>query len=369
MGRGEMSLEELAAKFERRNVLITGGLGFLGSNMAIVLAEAGANVTVVDSLLPQYGGNPKNIAGYENKIAVSFTDVRDPYGMSYLISRAEIIFNFAGQVSHRDSMEDPLTDLEINAKAPLSLLEIVRRTNPDAVVIYAGTRQVYGRPRYLPVDEDHPLCPVDANGVSNLAGEWYHLLYSQVYGIRACSLRLTNTYGPRQRLWGTTQGFVPIFVRKALLGEPITLYGDGSQRRDFVYVEDALDAFMRVALSEEAAGEVFNLGHPQPLTLKEFAELLLDTVGGGRIEFVPWPEDQAKIDIGDYFGSYEKAKRLLGWEPRIDPKEGLERMVSFYRERLSDYIPREEIEKLQSHYDGRGTPAASESPEKPEKTK
>ena len=364
-----MSLEELAANFEGRNVLITGGLGFLGSNMAIVLAEAGANVTVVDSLLPQYGGNPKNIAGYENKIAVSFTDVRDPYGMSYLISRAEIIFNFAGQVSHRDSMQDPLTDLEINAKAPLSLLEIVRRTNPDAVLVYAGTRQVYGRPRYLPVDEDHPLSPVDANGVSNLAGEWYHLLYSQVYGIRACSLRLTNTYGPRQRLWGTTQGFVPIFVRKALLGEPITLYGDGSQRRDFVYVEDALDAFMRVALSEEAAGEVFNLGHPQPLTLKEFAELLLDTVGGGSIELVPWPEDQAKIDIGDYFGSYEKAKRMLGWEPRIDPKEGLERMVAFYRERLSDYIPQEEIEKLHSHYDGRGTPVASKSPENPEKTK
>ncbi|MER3396479.1 MAG: NAD-dependent epimerase [Acidimicrobiia bacterium] len=335
----DLELEELASRFAQERVLVTGGLGFLGSNLAIVLARAGARVTVADSLLPHYGGNPANLEGYEDKIAISYTDIRDEYAMAYLVSTHDYIFNFAGQVSHRDSMADPKTDLEINASAPLSLLEAVRKHNPDATVIYAGTRQVYGRPRYLPVDEDHPLDPVDANGISNLAGELYHLLYAEVYGLRAGSFRLTNTYGPRQRLWGTTQGFVPIFVGRVLTGQPITIYGDGSQQRDFVYVDDSLEGFLRLALTEEAMGSVYNQGHPQPVSLRSFAELLVEVAGQGTIEYVPWPEDVKKIDIGDYYGSFEKAKRMLGWEPKTSLAEGLEKTIAYYRDHLEHYIP------------------------------
>lgn len=335
----ELGLAELAREFVSRRVLITGGLGFLGSNLAISLARAGAEVTVADSLLPRYGGNPANLEGFEDRISISYTDARDTYAMAYLVSNHEFIFNFAGQVSHRDSMEDPETDLEINARAPLAILEAVRKNNPEATVIYAGTRQVYGRPRYLPVDEDHPLDPVDANGISNLAGEFYHLLYAQVHGIRAASFRLTNTYGPRQRLWGTTQAFVPIFIRKALLDEPITIYGDGSQKRDFVYVDDSLEGFLRLALTDEAMGSVYNQGHPEPLSLQRFAEILVEIAGKGSITYVPWPDEAQKIDIGDYYGSFERAKLELGWEPRTSLEEGLRRTVEFYKSRLSDYIP------------------------------
>ncbi len=334
-----LGLRELAREFAGRRVLITGGLGFLGSNLAIALAEGGASVTVADSLLPQYGGNPANLAGYENRISISYTDARDTYAMAYLVSTHEFIFNFAGQVSHRDSMEDPETDLEINAKAPLALLEAVRKNNKDATVIYAGTRQVYGRPRYLPVDEDHPLDPVDANGISNLAGELYHLLYAHVHDIKAASFRLTNTYGPRQRLWGTTQAFVPIFVRKVLSGEPITIYGDGRQMRDFVYVDDSLEGFLRLALSEDAMGRVYNQGHPEPVSLSDFAELLIEIAGEGSIEYVPWPEEAKKIDIGDYYGSFARAKQELGWVPKTSLEEGLRRTIEYYRGRLSDYLP------------------------------
>lgn len=334
----DLGLEDLAREFAGKRVLVTGGLGFLGSNLAIALAEGGALVTVADSLLPQYGGNPANLKGYEDLIAVSYTDVRDAYAMGYLVSTHEYIFNFAGQVSHRDSMEDPQTDLEINARAPLALLEAVRKNNPDATVIYAGTRQVYGRPRYLPVDEDHLLDPVDANGISNLAGELYHLLYAQVHGVKAASFRLTNTYGPRQRLWGTTQAFVPIFVRNVLTGEPVTIYGDGGQRRDFVYVDDSLEGFLRLALTDDAMGSVYNQGHPEPVSLDRFVELLIAVAGRGSVEYVPWPEEAKKIDIGDYYGSYERAKRELGWEPRTSLEDGLRKTVEFYEARRPDYI-------------------------------
>lgn len=327
-----------AGLYGGRRVLITGGLGFLGSNLAHRLVGAGAAVTLVDSLLPDYGGNHKNIDGIADDVRVSYTDVRDQYAMAYLIREHEFIFNFAGQVSHRDSMDDPLTDLEINAKAPLSLLEAARRNNLEATVIFAGTRQVYGRPKYLPVDEDHPLAPTDANGISNLAGELYHFLYASVHGMRAASLRMTNTYGPRQRLAGTTQAVVPIFVRQALEDETITLYGGGDQLRDFVYVDDAVDAFLLAGQTPGAMGRPMNMGHPDPMSLREFCEILCDAAGSGRIDVASWPPEYKKIDIGDYYGSYELARRVLGWEPKTSVRDGIERTVAFYRANAKDYL-------------------------------
>lgn len=327
-----------AKHYEGAKVLITGGLGFLGSNLAFSLSGAGASVTLVDSLLPQYGGNPRNIEGIEGDVAVSYTDVRDSYAMAYLISRHDFIFNFAGQVSHRDSIEDPLTDLEINTRASLNLLELVRRNNPGAAVVYAGTRQVYGRPEYLPVDEQHPLRPTDANGISNLAAEMYHRMYAELHGIRATSLRMTNTFGPRQRLAGTTQAFVPIFVRKAFEDETITIFGDGSQRRDFVYVTDAVDAFLRAGLCADAVGKVMNLGHPDPMSLKDFADLLCGLTGTGRVVLAPWPPEYERIDIGDYYGSFELARETLGWSPKVGVREGLELTIDYYRPRIAEYM-------------------------------
>lgn len=331
-------LDDPASCYSGSNVLITGGLGFLGSNLAFALGAVGAKVTLVDSLLPQYGGNPRNIEGIEGDVSVSYTDIRDSYAMAYLIGKHDFIFNFAGQVSHRDSIDDPITDLEINTSASLQLLELVRKNNPGARVIYAGTRQVYGRPHYLPVDEAHPLNPTDANGISNLAAEMYHRMYAKLHGIRATSLRMTNTYGPRQRLSGTTQAFVPIFIRKAFEDETITIFGDGTQRRDFVYVTDAVDAFLRAGLAADAVGMVMNLGHPEPMSLRNFAELLCEVTGTGRVALAPWPPDYERIDIGDYYGSFEMAREILGWEPRIGVREGLEMTVDYYRRRIADYV-------------------------------
>src|SRR6185436_4661878 len=237
--------------YRGRKVLVTGGLGFIGSNLCRTLADLGAVVTAVDSLLPDYGGNLFNLDGYEQKLRINIADVRG-HGMEYLVRGHEVLFNLAGQVSHIDSMTDPVTDLEINCTSQLRLLEAVRRGNPELRVVYAGTRQVYGRPLYLPVDEKHLLQPVDVNGINKISGEFYHLVYHQVYGISTSSLRLTNTYGPRQLIRHNRQGFIGWFVRQAALGEEIQIFGDGSQKRDFNHVDDVTDAFLRAGASDAA---------------------------------------------------------------------------------------------------------------------
>jgi UDP-glucose 4-epimerase len=230
--------------YRNRAVLVTGGLGFIGSNLCRRLADIGARVTAVDSLLPDYGGNLFNLDGYEEKVRINIADVRG-HAMEYLVKGQDVVFNLAGQVSHIDSMTDPFTDLEINCRSQLWILEALRKSNPEAKIVYAGTRQIYGRPQTLPVDETHPLAPADVNGINKISGEFYHLVYHQVYKIRACSLRLTNTYGPRQLIRHNRQGFIGWFMRKAVLGETIEVFGDGAQRRDFDYVDDVVDAFLR----------------------------------------------------------------------------------------------------------------------------
>ena len=262
------------------HVLITGGLGFIGSNLGIRLLEEGASVTLVDSLIPEYGGNPANIRGYESRLKVNISDVRDPHSMKTLVKGHDFLFNLAGQTSHMDSMADPYTDLDINCKAQLSILEACRNANPGIRIVFAGTRQIYGKPDYLPVDEKHPVRPVDVNGINKMAGEWYHILYNNVYGIRACSLRLTNTIGPRMRIKDARQTFLGVWIRQVLTGKPFEVWG-GEQLRDFTYVDDCVDAMMCAALHEEAFGQIFNIGGGKRISLRDLADLLVDTAGPG----------------------------------------------------------------------------------------
>lgn len=317
--------------YRGRRVMITGGLGFIGSNLARRLVFLGADVMLVDSLIPQYGGNRRNIAGIQDEVRVNIADIRTQPTMNFLVQEHDYIFNLAGQVSHLDSMTDPFTDLEINCRSQLSLLEACRHNNPAVKVIFAGTRQQYGKPDYLPIDERHLMHPTDVNGINKMAGEWYHILYNNVYGVRATSLRLTNTYGPRQYVKDARMGFIGYFIRKAVLDELITIYGTGEQIRDFNYVDDVVDAFLRVGASEEANGQVFNLGGT-PISHVDLTELLVKIAGSGSYSLVPWPAERKVIDIGDVYSSYDKIERALGWRPRIGLEEGLRRTVEFYRQ-------------------------------------
>ncbi len=323
--------------YHNARVLITGGLGFIGSNLAIRLVELGAQVLIVDSLLPEYGGNWFNIEPVRDAVRVNIADVRDPHAMNALVQDQDFLFNLAGQVSHLDSMTDPFTDLDINTRSQLSILEACRYHNPDIKIVYAGTRQQYGKPDYLPLDERHLQHPTDVNGVNKLAGEWYHIIYHQVYGLRTTSLRLTNTYGPRQLMRHNRQGFIAWFVRLAMDGQEIQVYGDGRQRRDLTYVDDVVDAFLRAGAGEAANGQVFNLGGDVPVALGDLAHLLVALTGRGHVRLIPWPVERAKIDIGDVFSSYARIESTLGWRPQVTLREGLERMIAYYQTHRTHY--------------------------------
>lgn len=327
---------ELTDAFREKNVLITGGLGFIGSNLARQLVTADAKVVLVDSLIPEYGGSLANIAGIEDRVRINISDVRDEHSLRYLVQGQDIVFNLAGQTSHLDSMQNPHTDLEINCRSQLSILEACRNYNPEVRVVFASTRQIYGRPQYLPVDEQHPLVPVDVNGINKTAGEWYHLLYGDVYGIPVCVLRLTNTYGPRMRVKDARQTFLGFWFRQLLDGAELLVFGDGTQRRDFNYVEDAVHGFLLAATRDEAVGKVYNLGHDEVVSLVELADLLVE-VGGGGYRLVPFPSDRQAIDIGDYYANFSKIRTELGWAPVVSLREGLGRSLEFYRAQRKRY--------------------------------
>ena len=326
------------AQYRDKRVLITGGLGFIGSNLAHRLVASRARITLVDSLIPQYGGNLYNIKGLEDCVELNVADERDRNAIDYLVQDKDFIFNLAGQVSHSDSMTDPMTDLEINCKSQLSILEACRHNNPEVRIVFAGTRQQYGKPEYLPVDETHPQRPVDVNGINKVSGESYHLLYNHVYGIRTVSLRLTNTYGPRQLMKHNRQGFVYWFIRQAIEGKELQIFGDGKQLRDFTYVDDVVDALLVAGGSEEAYGKVFNLGGERPYSLLEFTEILLEECDDASFKIVPFPPDKKLIDIGDFYADYTLIKDTLGWSPAVELKEGLKRTVDYYRENLPHYL-------------------------------
>jgi nucleoside-diphosphate-sugar epimerase len=331
----------VASAFADKKVLVTGGLGFIGSNLAIRLVALGARVTLVDSLIPEYGGNLHNVEPVRDRVVVNISDVRDEHAMKHLVRGQDFLFNLAGQTSHVDSMRNPLPDLETNAKAQLYILEACRNHNAGVKVVFASTRQLYGRPAYLPVDERHPLHPVDVNGINKMAGEWYHLVYNEAYGIRTTVLRLTNTYGPRMRVKDARQTFLGIWIRRLLDGDPVLVYGDGKQVRDFNYVDDVVDALLLAAASDDANGEIYNLGADDPANLKDTAALLVSLNGGGRHEIVPFPGELKQIDIGDYYGDYRRIRSKLGWRPAVPLADGLARTLAYYRQHGAAYWERE----------------------------
>lgn len=323
--------------FNAKRILITGGLGFIGSTLARRLVDLGAQVMLVDSLIPQYGGNLFNIAGYEDRLKVNIADVRDEFSMDYLVREQDVLFNLAGQTSHLDSMTDPYTDLEINVRSQLSILEACRKHNPGISIVYASTRQMYGKPEYLPVDENHPLHPTDVNGINKMAGEWYHILYHNVYDIGVTSLRLTNTYGPRMRVKDARQTFLGIWLHRLIDGEPIEVWGDGTQLRDFNYVDDVVEAMLLCAAKPRARGCIYNLGSVNSITLVDLAQLLVELHGSGAYQLIPFPANRQRIDIGNYLADYSLIRDDLGWEPRVDLREGLARSIDYFQKHHQHY--------------------------------
>jgi UDP-glucose 4-epimerase len=321
-----------------KNILITGGMGFIGSNLARRLLDLNNQVTVVDSLIPEYGGNLRNLSDVKDRISINLSDIRDKYSIREIIKGQDYLFNLAGQTSHLDSMENPFIDLDINAKAQLSILEACRKNNPDIRIVFASARQIYGKPSYLPVDENHPLDPVDINGINKIAGEQYHILYHKVHGIASSVLRLTNTYGPRMRIKDARQTFLGIWIRNLLQGIPIQVFGDGKQRRDYNFVDDVIDALLLTATSDNAIGRAYNLGSPAPMSLEETASIMCSQVKGSSYELVPFPEERKAIDVGDFVCDYSSFSKALNWEPKTSFEEGISRSLNFFKGELDYYL-------------------------------
>ena len=328
---------DLSAAFDGARVIITGGLGFIGSNLARRLVGLGAEVTAIDSLIPEYGGNLFNVEGIGGRLRVNISDVRDMHALRYLVQGGDYLFNLAGQTSHLDSMNDPQTDLAINGTAQLSLLETCRKHAPAIRIVFASTRQIYGKPDYLPVDEKHLLRPVDVNGINKMAGEWYHILYNNVYGLKAAALRLTNTYGPRMRIKDARQTFLGIWIKMVLEGTPIEIWG-GEQLRDFTYVDDCVEAMLLAAVTPAMEGQALNIGGDGVISLKDLAEMLVGVAGTGTAAVKPFPPERKRIDIGDYYADDSRLRAATGWTPTVSMEEGLRRTVAYYRENLPHYL-------------------------------
>ena len=322
--------------FANRKVLITGGAGFIGSNLAARLVGLGARVTVLDNLLPGCGGNLFNLEPIQDRIHIKIMDLRDDRGLLPLVEGQDYLFNLAGRSSHMDSMRDPYGDLDANCRAHLAILEACRIGNPDLRIVFASTRQLYGKPDSLPVSEQHALRPIDINGIHKLAGEWYHTLYHELYGIHSCTLRLTNTYGPRMRVKDARQTFLGLWIRLVTQNKPFEVWG-GEQLRDFTYVDDAVDAFLLAAACDAAKGQIYNLGGDSVVSLKDLAETLITHHKGGNYTICAFPDDRKAIDIGDYYSDFGAIHRDLGWTPKVGLVDGLMQTMDYFRQHLQQY--------------------------------
>lgn len=330
-------MRNVTAAYHNQEVLITGGLGFIGSNLARKLLDLGAVVTLLDNLDPDSGANGFNIKEIKDRVQVIAADINDEKKLHSAVEGKKYLFNLAGQMSHFGSMQDPFKDLYVNSAGQLRLLEVCRTVNPEISIVFAGTRQVYGRAVYLPVDEKHLLTPLDNNGVSKRSGEMYHIVYNRVHDMPTCVLRMTNTYGPRMRIKDDTLTFIGWWFRQLLEGRPIQVFGDGSQIRDFNFVDDAVNAMLMCACDPIALGKIYNLGGA-PIRLLELAKLMIEVNGGGSYEVVPFPENRKRIDIGDYYGNYNLIHSEVGWQPQVDLRDGVKRTIQYYRQHMEHYL-------------------------------
>jgi UDP-glucose 4-epimerase len=315
-------------------------MGFVGSNLVHALVQLDSEVRVVDNLKPNYGGNPFNLDGVADRVDFVEQDIADEKSMRNVVSGFDCIFNLVGQVSHVDSMENPYGDLYTNVTAHIGLLEACRKTGSKPKIVFAGTRGQYGRPTQRPVAEDATIAPIDVNGINKHAGETYHFVYAHAHGLKATSLRLTNTYGPRHTMKTARQGVFAWFLRQALDGEEIRLFGGGEQVRDWSHVRDVVAALLMAMASPAADGEVFNLGS-EPASLRQVAELLTTKSGSGSVRPIPYPEHLKSIEIGDYIGDYRKIERVLGWRPQVALEPGIAETIEYYRQHRSHYWQRE----------------------------
>jgi len=320
------------------NVLIIGGMGFIGSNLAAKTAKLGANVTLYDILLPNGGANPANIEDFREEVKVVEGDVRDEELLKKHLAEQHIVFNCAGHVSHINSMKKPLLDLELNCEANLLLLEALRRYNDQAKVVYTGTRSQVGKMVYSPFDENHPEFPRDIYSAHKSAAEKYHLIYHHAYGTWTTSLRISNTYGPRAPVRSPEFAVINYFIRLAVQDDVIKVYEPGTQTRDYIFVDDVVDAMILASQSEKANGEAFNVGSGGVTKLVDAARLITEVAGTGRVELIPWPKDRARMEVGDVIMNMKKIQDTLGWRAITELKDGLKNTVDFYRRNLSRYI-------------------------------
>lgn len=318
-------------------MLVTGGLGFIGSNLAIRLVELGAKVTLVDAMIPEYGGNLFNIEPVQDRVTVNYSNICDQYTLGWLVRDQDYIFHLAGQVSHVMSLQDPFPDIEFNIKGTTVLMESLRRYNPQAQVVFTGTRGQYGAAVSLPVREDAPTNPKGIYEISNLTAEKIIKVYNDIHGIRSVLLRLTNIYGPRAQMKHSHYGVVNWFVRLAIDGETIPVFGDGSILRDFLYVDDCVEALLLAATNGEAVGQIFNVGVDKPTSIRELAETLVEVAGTGRWTLSPFSPERKAQEPGDFYSDITRIRQVLGWEPRTSLKDGLRKTIEYYRQHKERY--------------------------------
>lgn len=323
--------------FSGCNVLVTGGLGFIGSALTLALREAGARVTVIDSLSAGDGGNRENLRDVSD-VEIVVADIADRAALTPLVQRADLVFNLSGKVSHIDSVNDPLADLHANTISQLAFLEVCRRSKPSVRIVHTSTRQIYGKSETPSVTEESPIRPIDPNGISKFASDAYHRMFARDFGMKTAVLRLTNTFGPRQLLAHNRQGFIPWFIRTAMTGGEITIYGDGRQTRDILYVDDAVDALLRVAALPELTGQVFNIGSPFIHSVGEVAALSVELSGSGSFRLIPFPEEKKRIDVGSVACDYSAMTQATGWVPSTPLRDGIARTIEYFRPRLPAYL-------------------------------